>query len=91
MSAYLSLGRRKEPWPGTDDSELFHLVGDDAPELKRELDTILSSLTDLPASWMGKPLPRLGELVAQRAKQQFPDFSQELCLEIGRLATWRWK
>lgn len=91
MEAYLSLGRRREPWPGTDDSELFRLVGDDAPELKRELDTILDSLTDLPDPWKGESLQRLGELATQRAKQQFPDFSQTLCEEIGRLTTWRWK
>ena len=91
MEAYLSLGRRKDPWPGTDDRELFRLVGDDAPDLKRELDTILDSLTDLPTSWMGVSPPRLGDLASERAKQQFPEFSQELCDEIGRLATWRWK
>lgn len=91
LAAYLSLGRRVDPWPGTDDGELVRLVGDEVPELKRELDTLLDALTDLPDSGRGESLQQLGDLAAERAKQRFPEFSEELCREIGRLCTWRWK
>ena len=91
LEAYLSLGRRRDPGPGTDDAELVQLVGEDAPALKRALDEILDVLTDVPATRRGESLERLGDLVAERAKREYPEFSPALCEEIARLATWRWK
>jgi hypothetical protein len=91
FEAYLGLMGPKRAVPGTDETALIDLAGDDAPDLKLELNALLQALTELPDAWRAEPLQRIGELAAERAKGLYPQFSNELCDEIARYCTWVWR
>ena len=92
LEAYLAVGTRKEPWPGTEYQRLVDLVGADVAAAEaKELDAILSSIVDAPEVRDAKTLADVGSQASALAKALYPDFGDSLCSAIGRYASFQWR
>jgi hypothetical protein len=92
LEAYLELGTRKKPWPGTEYQRLVDLVGASAAAVEaRELDAILASIVDVPEVRDAPTLTDVSNQATALAKALHPDFSDSLCDEIGRYASYQWR
>lgn len=92
LEAYLELGTRTKPWPGTEFQRLVDLVEDDAAVAEaKEMDAILGSIVDVAEV---RDAPTIADVACQAtalAKIMYPEFSDSLCREIGRYASFQWR
>lgn len=92
LEAYLELGTRTKPWPGTEYQRVVDLVGVNAAAAEaKELDAILASIVDVPEVRDARTLADVESQATALAKVLYPDFSDSLCREIGRYASFLWR